>query len=1007
MKRILLFFVAVITAMTSLAQQQVTGKVIESDSQEPIAQTTVKLLKTDSTLAAGVLTKLDGQFTVKAPKSGTYIIQVTCVGFKPYTKRVNVQGDKNVQLGTIELKPDAIMLKGATVTGHAAKVTLKADTFIYNAAAFRTPEGSVVEELVKRLPGAEVDDDGTIKINGKQVKKILVDGKEFMTGDTKTAMKNLPTNIIDRIKAYDQQSDLARISGIEDGEEQTVLDFGIKPGMNRGFMTNNDVGIGTQSRYSARTFNGLMKQDMTMMMMASANNVNDMGFGGGGGRFGMGRQGLTATKMVGLNMNYEKTGKLTLDGSVRWNHNDGDAYSKSNSETFFSSSVSQFGNNANKNFSRSNGWDAQMRMEWTPDSMTNIMFRPNFRYNSNDGTQTGLNATFSENPYEIEVPSVGLITNPLEQILLIKQLDPSLIKNYQRQNSISYSDSRNVGGMLQINRKLNNSGRNLTFVFNGNYSKGDSKSLSNNIVDLIAADSAYQTNRWNVTPSENYSYSARLSYSEPIFRRTYLQFSYTYGYSYQKSDRETFNMLADVDAFNGLRPEYRGWDSYLDRSTLVKDDTQSRFSEYKNYTHTAEVMLRLIRNSYQFNVGFQVVPQKSHYVQDYTQKVQGQTVRLRADTTITVTNFTPTLDFRWRKSQTSQLRFNYRANTRQPSISDLLDIYDDSNPLAIRRGNPGLKPSFTQNFRLNYNDYFQKHQQSVGAFLNFSTTQNSVSSKTTLIDPSTGQTETKPENINGNWNSSLFLMFSTALDSAAYFNLNTSTNLSYNHNVGYVQVAGDLESQKSVTKALGIGERLGVSYRNEWFELELNGSLNYQKNRSELQTNNNLDTWQFTYGATLGINAPWGTAISTNMNMQSRRGYADASMNTNELIWNAQLSQSFLRGNALTVSLQFYDILHQQSTVSSMLSAMQRSDTEYNAITNYAMLHVIFRTNIFGGGQNGFFGGRGGRGGRGQGMGPGGMPGGGMPGGGRGGRGGGFGGGGFGGGGFGGGRPMM
>jgi hypothetical protein len=374
---------------------------------------------------------------------------------------------------------------------------------------------------------------------------------------------------------------------------------------------------------------------------------------------------------------------------------------------------------------------------------------------------------------------------------------------------------------------------------------------------------------------------------------------------------------------------------------------------------------------------------------------------LRADTTRTVTNFAPTLDFRWRKSQTSQLRFNYRANTRQPSISDLLDIYDDSNPLAIRRGNPGLKPSFTQNFRLNYNDYFQKHQQSIGAFLNFSMTDNSVSSKTTLIDPTTGQTETKPENINGNWNSSLFLMFSSALDSAAYFNLNTTTNLSYNHNVGYVQVAGDLESQKSVTTAMGVGERLALSYRNDWLEVELNGSLNYQRNRSELQTNNNLDTWQFTYGGMLGITCPWGTALSTNMGMQSRRGYADASMNTNELIWNAQLSQSFLRGNALTVSLQFYDILHQQSTVSSMLSAMQRSDTEYNAITNYAMLHVIYRMNLFGGGQNGFFGGRGGRGGRGQG-GPGGMPGGG-----RGARGGGGFGGGFGGGGFGGGRPMM
>ena len=1000
MKRSLLIIVAVLTALTSMAQLQVTGKVIESDSQEPVAQTTVKLLKTDSTLAAGVLTKLDGSFSVKAPKAGTYIIQVTCVGFKAYTKRVNVQADKDAKLGTISLQPDAIMLKGATVTGHAAKVTLKADTFVYNAAAFRTPEGSVVEELVKRLPGAEVDDDGSIKINGKQVKKILVDGKEFMTGDTKTAMKNLPTNIIDRIKAYDQQSDLARISGIDDGEEQTVLDFGIKPGMNRGFMTNNDVGIGTRSRYSARTFNGLMKSDMTLMMMASANNVNDMGFGGGGGRFGMGRQGLTATKMVGVNMNYEKTGKLTLDGSVRWNHNNGDAYSKSNSETFFSSTVSQFGNSINQNFTRSNGWDAQIRLEWTPDTMTNIMFRPNFRYNSNDGNTMGRNASFSENPYEFDIPSVGLITDPLAQISLIKDYDSNLIKNYQRQNSISYSDTKNVGGMLQINRKLNSYGRNLTLVLNANYSKGDSKSLSNNIVDLIASDSTYQTNRWNVTPSTNYSYSARLSYSEPIFRRTYLQFSYTFGYSYQKSDRETFNMLgAD---FSDLIPEFRGWDSYLNRATLEKDDTQSRFSEYKNYTHTAEVTLRLIRNAYQFNVGFQVVPQKSHYIQDYTQKVQGATRRLRADTTRTVTNFSPTLDFRWRKSQTSQLRFNYRANTRQPSISDLLDIYDDSNPLAIRRGNPGLKPSFTQNFRLNYNDYFQKHQQSIGAFLNFSMTDNSVSSKTSLIDPATGQTETKPENINGNWNGSLFLTFNTALDSAAYFNLNTSTNLSYNHNVGYVQVAGDLESQKSVTKALGVGERLGLSYRNEWFEIELNGSLNYQKNRSELQANNNLDTWQFTYGGTLGINAPWGTAISTNMNMQSRRGYADASMNTNELIWNAQLSQSFLRGNALTVSLQFYDILHQQSTVSSILNAMQRSDTEYNAITNYAMLHVIFRTNIFAGGQNSFFGGRGGRG---QGMGPGGMPGGGR--GGRGGRGGGGFGGGFGGGGFGGGRPMM
>ena len=404
----------------------------------------------------------------------------------------------------------------------------------------------------------------------------------------------------------------------------------------------------------------------------------------------------------------------------------------------------------------------------------------------------------------------------------------------------------------------------------------------------------------------------------------------------------------------------------------------------------------MVRPTYNLNVGFQVIPQKSHFVQDYTKLVDGVTTRLRADTTRTVTNFTPTVDFRWKKSQTGQLRLTYRANTQQPSISDLLDVYDDSNPLRITRGNPGLKPSFTQNINLFYNDYFTNHQRAVMTFVNFSTTSNSVSNKTTY-NTETGGTITRPENIDGNWNSNLGFMFNTAIDSAGYFNMNTFTNLSYNHNVGYVSVNSLSDSEKSVTKALGIGERLSASYRNEWFEFELSGSLNYTYRRSELQSNNNLDTWQFSYGAMTGVTAPWGTQLTTNINMQSRRGYSDESMNTNELIWNAQLSQSFLKGNALTLSLQFYDILQQQSTVSSILNAMQRSDTEYNAITSYAMVHVIYRLNLFGGMSN--MRGPGGRGGRGGQGGPGGF------GGGRGGRGGG---GGFGGGrgGFGGGRPF-
>ncbi len=955
---ILFFF---LTSVAAMAQRHVTGLVVESDTEEPVAQTTVRLLRTDSTLVTGGLTDLNGKFRVKAPSSGTYILQVTCVGFKAYTKRVKVSDDKDVALGTLTLKPDAIMLKGATVTGQAAKVVVKADTFVYNAAAFRTPEGSVVEELVKRLPGAQVDDDGKITINGKEVKKIMVDGKEFMTGDTKTAMKNLPTSIIERVKAYDQKSDLARVSGIDDGEEETVLDFGVKRGMNKGVMVNADVAAGTKDRYSSRIFGGVMKDDLKMFLMSSANNVNDMGFGGGGGRFGGGRQGLTATKMLGVNLNYEKKNLIKIDGSVRWNHSNGDAVSKTASESFMSSTVSSFSNRLNNNLSRSNSWNAQFRLEWTPDTMTNIMFRPQFSYSSNDGLTDGNSATFSRNPYNY----TG-ITDPLRQLeQLINEKDEegnSIVKNSNLNNNLSYSDSKRVGGWGQLNRRLSSNGRNITLRLGANYSEGMSKSFSNDLVNYYGTLPNVQNNRYAVTPTKNWDYNVRLTYSEPIMRRTYLQFSYQYQYKYSKSDRGTYDLSNQGWDFMSVIPSFRGWDDYLSLMggaplENYKSDKLSRYSEYKNYIHTAEVMLRVVRDAYNLNIGVQVVPQKSDFIQDY----QG----VHSDTTRTVTNFAPTADFRWKISDVSQLRLTYRANTSQPSMSDLLDITDDSNPLNIRKGNPGLKPSFTQNLRLMYNNYWQNHQRSLMAHLNFSTTSNSISNMVTY-DSKTGVNTTRPENINGNWNAFGMVMFNTSIDSAGHFNVNTFTTLRYAHNVGFVKLQDQQNSQESVTRSTTYGERLAASYRNDWLEFELNGSLEYLHARSELQTNNNLDTWTFSYGGSVMVTAPWGTQLSTNMNMNSRRGYDDASMNTNELIWNAQLSQSFLRGNALTLSLQFYDILKRQSTFSRSISAMSRTDTEYNAITSYAMLHVIYRLNLFGGFNNNRRG-QGGPGGRGGG----------------------------------------
>ena len=959
MKRSILMMLLVFVTMASFAQDRlITGAITDRDTKDPVEQVTIQLLKTDSTYVSGALSNEQGLFHIKAPANGKYLLKMSSVGYKTTVKRIEISDDKNLAMGNVVLGAEAIMLKGAVVTAMAQKVNLKEDTFVYNSAAYRTPEGSVVEELVKRLPGAEVSDDGTIKINGKEVKKILVDGKEFMTGDTKTALKNLPTSIIDKIKAYDEKSDLSKVTGIDDGEEQTVLDFGVKKGMNKGLISNIDLGVGNKSRYNIRGMGGYFNDNNRFMLFANANNTSDRGFGGGGpGRGFGGANGLNASKMIAANYNYELKNKFKFNTSLRWNHSDGDVWSSRSSENFMGSS-SSFSNSLSQNFSRSNSWNGNIRLEWMPDSMTNILFRPSVSWSTSDGLSGSQSASYNKDPYTITSK------DPLSEEG-IEELDKAeAMVNSQLTNGITYSDNNNINGMLQINRKLGNKERNITFRVDAKYTDKDSKSISLNNAKLYLVqtaegkDSTYQTNRYNLTPSKNYSYAGQLTYSEPLWKATFLQFSYKFTYSYSKSDRSTYDFSKYAMSGN---QEYRGWDSYLNpfagHLEDYKDDDQSRFSEYRNYNHDIQVMMRFIRQKYNLNFGVMVQPQQSKYIQDY----QG----VHVDTVRNVVNVSPTLDFRYRFSKMSNLRINYRGTTSQPSISQLLDITDNSDPLNISMGNPGLKPSFTQNFRLFYNNFVQNHNKGIMTFVNFSTTNNSISNKVTY-DETTGGRITRPENINGNWNAMGAFMFNCSIDSAGVWNINTGAHANYNNYVSYLSLDKKSDSQKNTTRSITWRQNLSLSYRNDWAEFSLDGTLTYNKAKNKLQPTSNLETWQFSYGPSMTLTAPWGTSLNTSLSINSRRGYNDSSMNTDEFVWNAQLSQSFLKGKPLTIMLQFYDILRQQSTFSRAISATSRTDTEYNAINSYAMLHVIYRLNLFGGKQarQGGPGGPGGPGGR-------------------------------------------
>lgn len=318
-----------------------------------------------------------------------------------------------------------------------------------------------------------------------------------------------------------------------------------------------------------------MKGDFKLFGMGNANNVNDMGFGGRGGFLGRGRNGLNASKMAGVNLNYEKKDTLKIDGSVRWNHSDGDVWSKSSSENYVST-VGSFSNNVNQSFSRSNNFNAQARVEWTPDSMTNIMFRPTLSLSNSDGLSNSSSASFNEDPY-------GYVTDPLSTEAFKTLAQNGVIVNSNTSNGITYSKSNSAGAMLQLNRKLNSRGRNITLRGDVSYTNSESNSLSTNnvhlyqIKDAAGQDSTYQTNRYNLAPSKSWNYTLQTTYSEPLWKGTFLQLRYQFKYSYSKSDRSTYDFSnLGEDFFSGVRAGYRSWGGYLNRLSTPTPITSTR-----------------------------------------------------------------------------------------------------------------------------------------------------------------------------------------------------------------------------------------------------------------------------------------------------------------------------------------------------------------------------------------------------------------------------------------------
>ena len=1025
------------------AQQTVLqGSVVDSESNAALVRATLQLYrpgKKDTTFVAGTLSDTRGNFSFSGIAAGSYLLKASFLGYQPLTKTVSVTARRATTTGKIALKPEAIQLKEAVVTAQLPKMVIKDDTVVYNADAYSVPEGSVIEALVEALPGAKIDDDGKITINGKNVKKFKLDGRDFMTGNNDAVMKNLPSYVVDKVKAYDEKSDLSRMTGVDDGEDDFVLEFVTKRSARNGLQANPDIGYGTDNRYGIRLTAMKPLGAMRYTFMGNANNVNDRNFSGRGGRGRGNNQGQRETKTAALDISYENNKNLKTSGRVTWARNDADNWNRNASENFVNTRGGAFSNSVSQSYSRNNNWTGNMNLQWTIDSVTNLSFRPNASFSSTDSRSASTSASSNANPYDY-------VSDPLSEEGLRGMAERNLIVNDRRNKSLSEGSSKDVSAQVQLYRRFGTKGRNAAINANISYRDGSNDNGSLSAVrlyqqkDRFGNDSTYQTNRYTASANDNFSYTLGLAYTEPLLTFTpkpvvedtvpggspagrdrgpfgrrgrgnrsfgaqglFLQLNYRYRYSHQKNDPSTYDMPDFTDqAFNDLMNEYCDWVALFGALPSPLDtylsERLTRYSERTEYGHNIDLQLRMVREKINMNVGVSIQPQKSHYIQQYL----GRPV----DTVRTVTNFSPTLNLRYRYNQQTNLQVQLRGQTQQPNITQLLDIYDDTNPLNISMGNPGLKPSFTTNLQINFQKQrapklvedslgFQipkaQRHWSFNTNANWQRTSNSIGNIVTYNE-TTGGRISKPENINGNWNARVGASFNIGLDTLNRWDVSGGIDGSYNHRIGYVNLNRTAEPDRNVTHTYNLSPQVSLSFRNSWLNISLNTRVNYAKTENRLQASNNLTTWNFNYGGNTRITFPWGSQLSTDFHLYSKRGYADENLNTDEKIWNAQLSHSFLRGKKLTVMLQWYDILHEQSNFSRTINANGWRDQEVNAITSYAMLHISYRFDMFGG-RNGGERGEWGEGNRQRGFG--------------GGRGGGFGGGrggGFGGGGFGSGR---
>ena len=884
----------------------INGVLVDSQDTTELIEATVRLLMAnkDSTLVKGTTTDMNGVFNIKGVKAGKYLLRFSYLGYNDLIKHVTVGEDgRDVNIGVVELDPNTIMLKEAVVVGVKSPIVVKEDTIEFNADTYKTQANAVVEDLLKRLPGVEVGTDGKITANGKEVKKILIDGKEFFSDDPTVASKNIPADMINKLQIVDRKSDLARLTGVDDGDDETVINLTVKKGMNNGWFGTVNAGYGTDKRYAGNVMINHFRDGNQFTILGGGNNVNNLGFGDGAqGRFQRwgGDRGVTSSQYAGINFNVgsKEDEHFRVGGDIMYSHSDRDTRTSTARQYLLQDSTS-YEDSYTAARDKSHNLRGDFRLKWEVDSNNTIEFRPNFSFNFNKSERGDTSSLFAGDAARTAV-------------------------NRSLSNFFNDGKSYEWGARLIYNHKVaSHPGRSQSLMLNYRYSnvREDADTYTDNTYYLLD-DQDQLIDQTANNRRKTHNITGRISWTEPlgdVRNARFLELSYRGNYRYTTSDKMVYDNERD-----GIWPSGTIYDSEWNEG--LSNSFRNTF-----YNQEFSVGFRHVRKAYNLNVGLSVnsAMSKSKDLINSARDIKERWAWSVA----------PYARFRYKFTETRNLNFFYRMRANQPSITQLQPVADESNPKNIIIGNPELKPTFNHNINLRFGDFAQGAQRSIMAMMNVDFAQNSIVSDVTT-DELTGGRITSYTNVGGVWSAMAMnmLSFPFGANKVWYFTSHMFTRYGVTKSV--------TNSIENRSNTWFINYSPGLAFRNSVFDIELRPRYSFQNTTTSVLKSNarNIHTWGGNFNGT--YSAPFGLVVSTDLRYSTTSGYSDG-YNSDQWIWNGSIAYQFLKEKQAALTISVYDILGQRKNINRNVTGDYIEDVYYNSLGRYGMLTFTYRFNTF------------------------------------------------------------